>query len=269
MNFSLLKENYEKYKELKNEIKTLRDYGLPAVFAIAGLTLSVLSAISLSSDSGLSIHPFTVIFVMVASLSTGIILTGFWNRFKTKGKIKKNDYLEKFGFKLKNDVVTSPFKLNEIERKYQEIPNTGFNIKELANINTENELSFLIDILELKLKEKNIDNVQEIEDFIFKEITGTTKIKLYKKLLIHKLTNKTSEEILKQKDEVIKKSMDNFNKKEILEIMELLEEKINDKTEENLEKAIQEKLKDIEKASLKLENKEIINIERNKLVKSI
>lgn len=48
MNISLLKENYEKYKDLKNELDNLTDYGWPASFALVIAFISFLMAINIT-----------------------------------------------------------------------------------------------------------------------------------------------------------------------------------------------------------------------------
>ena len=263
MNILSIKENYEKYRDLKNSIINLKEYGWHFAI-ISGLLISSLAF--LFSDHIVLNFMFFII-TMIISVLGSLQFLAYWNHKCKKYKTAK--YLDKFGFYIPDDNLYTPNQLNNIEKIYQEIPkDTGFDIKNLKSINTTTKENFLEEIVELGLKENNIKNL-ELEPSILKELSEDKKFKLYKRYLSNKLANLKKSELLEQKDEIINKIIENFNKKETLELIELFEETINNQMEENLDKSITEKLQNIEKKSLKLKDKPEADVIKNQVIKSI
>ena len=269
MNISLLKENYEKYKDLKNELDNLTDYGWPASFAIVIAFISFLMAINITELMPIPLAIFSGLIGSLICIPIGIELVKAWNLKKRKYK-NIND-IEKFGYNMMGDVLYLPSKLNKIEEKYKKINSIpDFDIVNLRNVDVNTEYSFVLSAIKIDLEKKENEVTEDLEFFILNELLDDDKIKIYKKYLNKKLNNISKLEILGQKDDIINKVIStDFSQKEKLGLINLLENKIKQKAEEDFENSIQEKLKSIEENALKLKENTSVNVNKNKIVKSL
>tara|TARA_Y100001960_G_scaffold303758_1_gene356217 strand:- start:6223 stop:7092 length:870 start_codon:yes stop_codon:yes gene_type:complete len=269
MNISLLKENYEKYKDLKNELDNLTDYGWPASFALVIAFISFLMAINITELMPIPLAIFSGLIGSLICIPIGIELVKAWNLKKRKYK-NIND-IEKFGYNMMGDVLYLPSKLNKIEEKYKKINSIpDFDIVNLRNVDVNTEYSFVLSAIKIDLEKKENEVTEDLEFFILNELLDDDKIKIYKKYLNKKLNNISKLEILGQKDDIINKIIStDFSQKEKLGLINLLENKIKQKAEEDFENSIQEKLKSIEESALKLKENTSVNVNKNKIVKSL
>lgn len=269
MNISLLKENYEKYKDLKHELDNLKDYGWQVSFCFAFGFIAFLMLINIEELIPLPLALFFGAMGFVLCIPISLQLIQIWN--SKERKYKNINYLKKIGYNKISDALYFPSNLDKIEEKYKKIsPNIDFDIIKLRQLDTNTEYSFLIDIITINLEKKEGKVIEDLECFILKELVEKDKIKFYKKYLNKKLNNINKSEILEQKDSIIDKIMSNdFSQKEKLELINLLENKIKQKAEECFESSIQEKLKNIEENALKLKEQSSINVNKNKIIKSI
>ena len=269
MNISLLKENYEKYKDLQHELNNLKDYGWHASLGFAFVFIAFLMLINIEELIPL---PLAILFGLVGfvlCMPIGLQLIQIWN--SKKRKYKNINYIKKFGYNKISDVLYLPSSLDKIEEKYKKIsPNIDFDIIKIRELDTNTEYSFLIDIITINLEKKENQVTEDLEFFILNELLDDDKIKIYKKYLNKKLNNISKTEILEQKDNIIDKIIStDFSQKEKLELINLLENKIKQKAEEDFENSIQEKLKSIEESALKLKENTSANVNKNKIVKSL
>lgn len=269
MNISLLKENYEKYKDLKNELDNLKNYTFIASFPLVIVFISFLIAIDIGELMPITSAIFLGLMGSIICIIVGIELVKAWN--SKKRKYKNINDIKKFGYHMIKNVLYLPSKLDKVEEKYKKInSNTDFDIINLRDVDMNTEYSFVLSAIKINLEKKENQVTEDLEDFILNELLEEDKIKIYKKYLYKKLNNINKSKILEQKEDIVNKIIiTGFSQKEKLELINLLEKKIKQEAEEDFENSIQEKLESIEKSALKLKENTSINVNKNKVVKSI